>query len=535
MLQRFKLRLGDGSVLTVDEDALRAWANDGSATVHVAGTQEWRPLRQFLAEAESAARLALALVPPQPLVPTQPRDEAPAIPEELPASPAAPVKGVERPIVQALAEEPAPVAPALPWNAPEAVGVDAPAIRLKPLDDRPPARTQWWPDVPEARAYQEDRHDRLEGPVLDALVAFGTLLGRCVAPLEPLVRRWPSMLRRASRPRASAPPAPAEDTALAGDNTATAAIPPRSEDRRPWRVRFFAWLRRDHAERGSARDGMTEDVAAADGLHVPIPPKKPATHRAAAVERPAASVPRKPTVAPPPVSELPVLRFAEVREASEVEDVYDGPDIDGGFAGFAPVWRWTKRIVVLAALAAVGTLAAVHWRAWFPRAGEIGRTMFAEIDRQARAGQYAREQEAALADDAGRLPQLAPSTIRRVLSTRKDGVLEPSEVFQLAADAADRGRTALTAAETEELRALQNELRDGLPRGERALVDDYDRARAEGLAFSSDSSRTLELVARGARAMPAERRERLQQLLGKAVTAGLGEPVAPGPHEEPIP
>ena len=66
MLQRYKLRLGDGTVLTADLDGLRTWLTDGRATVQVSGTQEWRPLRQFLADEESAARLARALVPPEP-------------------------------------------------------------------------------------------------------------------------------------------------------------------------------------------------------------------------------------------------------------------------------------------------------------------------------------------------------------------------------------------------------------------------------------------------------------------------------------
>src|SRR4030042_4752423 len=84
MLQRYKLRLGDGTVLTCDLDGLRTWLTDGRATVQVSGTQEWRPLRQFLADEESAARLARALVPPEPR-----RAPAPSPPEVLPPRPAA--------------------------------------------------------------------------------------------------------------------------------------------------------------------------------------------------------------------------------------------------------------------------------------------------------------------------------------------------------------------------------------------------------------------------------------------------------------
>jgi hypothetical protein len=218
-----------------------------------------------------------------------------------------------------------------------------------------------------------------------------------------------------------------------------------------------------------------------------------------------------------------VLRFAD-QETPEEEDLYEGEEADGLFA---TLWLWTKRILLLGGLVTAGVLAALNWETWFPRAAEVGQTTFTEIDRQVRAGQRAREQEQALSDAAERLPQLAPATIRLVLAASDSGVLEPPEVFQLANEAADRGQNALTPAEATELRTLQRELLDHLRPPERARVAEYDRARANRVVFPFENPHPLELVARGARAMPAQSRERLQELLGKAVAAGLAPTAGP--------
>ncbi|HSD67390.1 MAG TPA: hypothetical protein VLF95_11850, partial [Vicinamibacteria bacterium] len=185
MLQRYKVRLGDGTVLQVDLDGLRTWLTDSRATVQVAATQEWRPLRQFLADEESAARLARALVPPQPRrSPASSPSEAP-----LPGLPAEPAIGAP-PLVQALADE---TATSDTWrDTGEDAAAEAPAIRLKPLDDERPAPRA----SARARAYAveeeeeeeegDERHDGLEGPLLRVIATFGALLSRCLDPLTAL-------------------------------------------------------------------------------------------------------------------------------------------------------------------------------------------------------------------------------------------------------------------------------------------------------------------------------------------------------------
>jgi hypothetical protein len=232
---------------------------------------------------------------------------------------------------------------------------------------------------------------------------------------------------------------------------------------------------------------------------------------------------RAPLQPPTPIRDLPSLRLAGGYEAPEVGDVYDG-EVEAESVFFPVLWLWTKRIVLLGGLVAVGFVATRNWDTWFPRAAELGQTVFTEIDRQAHSSQRAREREQALTNATEQCPHLAPAAIRLVLSTSSDGVLEPPEVFQLAAEASDRGIGSLAPAEAAELRGLQRELGAHLRPPQRARLADYDRARATRAVFPFENPHALDLVARGARAMPAASRARLQELIGKAVAAGLGLP-----------
>jgi hypothetical protein len=73
----------------------------------------------------------------------------------------------------------------------------------------------------------------------------------------------------------------------------------------------------------------------------------------------------------------------------------------------------------------------------------------------------------------------------------------------------------------EELERLRRELLEELPPLDRERLRTFGRAHAQGAVFSFDARRGLLAYARGARALPPERRERLQTLLGKAIAAGL--------------
>ena len=50
MARQYKLRLGDGTVLAVDQAALRTWLADPKALVQPAGDEGWRPLREAITE-----------------------------------------------------------------------------------------------------------------------------------------------------------------------------------------------------------------------------------------------------------------------------------------------------------------------------------------------------------------------------------------------------------------------------------------------------------------------------------------------------
>jgi len=590
MPQRYKLRLGDGTILQVDKDGLQVWVHDDRrAMVQVAGTQQWRALREFLAEEESADRLRRALIPPEPkrttpLAPPEPEPTA-FVPPEPPASafeppaprfepppaafeppaprfelPPPPQPVIDKPAVQVLAEEPS--VPTPPWQLPpEAPGGEAPAIRFKAMEDEPPAAVDESETVgdelqgpyalarPRAYAAREreevDRHDRLEGPLLHVLTAVGTLLSRLLDPLTPLAARWPlrPTVARESRPTA------AREPRAASGKIPVVSLKPLDEDEGPLASAWGAFS----AKAAGSLDLLSTGLAAVSArvadlpgrlaslrarhrrLESVVPAVEPVRRKAPSPAPPPPSAPeprdplRPPTpLRPTPIAELPSVRLKEGNEPPEDGDVYDG---EGRGAGSVlPVaWAWTKRIVLLGGLVAAGVLVVLHWDAWFPRAAELGQTVFGEIDRQARSTQRTRERDQAFANAVERCPHLAPETIRLVQSTSGDGVLEPPAVFGVATEAADRGISTLSPAEAAELRALQRELASRLRPPQRARLAEYDRARATRVVFAFENPPALDLVARGARAMPAASRARLQHLLGEAVAAGLRPPAPAAP------
>ena len=249
------------------------------------------------------------------------------------------------------------------------------------------------------------------------------------------------------------------------------------------------------------------------------PPREPAP------KKPQAPAPRAPLAAPrpDPRAAYPTIRRKLTKRARKKTSTRTKRI---GESLFPALWLWTRRVVLVGGLATAVVLAALNWDTWFPRAAEVGQTVFTEIDRQARSSRRTEEQQRALREAVERLPHLAPETIQLALSTRDGGVLDPPELFQLASEATDRGLGALAPAEAAELRALQRDLLGHLRPSERARVAEYDRARANRIVFPFENPRALELVARGARTMPPENLKRLQELLGKAVAAGLRVPAA---------
>ena len=218
---------------------------------------------------------------------------------------------------------------------------------------------------------------------------------------------------------------------------------------------------------------------------------------------------------------MPVVPLAKAIEREPEEDVYE-PDEPSLVLG--PLWFWTKRLVGYGALVALGVYAYQERDVWFPKAGDVGQTIFAAIDRQAHSRERSERQRQALAEATLRLPHLAPETILLVFGQGPLGVLETPEVFQIAREATERGLDKLQPAEAEELRALNQELAAKLSAPERRRLDDYDEARSRRVIFPFENPYAMDLVAKGARALPAERLDRLRALNAQAVAAGLRVP-----------
>ena len=229
MAQRYKVRLGDGTVLSVDSDGLRTWAGDARATAQAIGSWRWQPLQEVLAEEEAAARLSRALVPPQP------REEAPS-PEfdlgDLLAQPAP----ASKPTLQALADD--PMSAGEPGRAAAAGSDDLPVIPMKPPDDEPAFESAWSesgePEDDEP-AEDEPRQDRLDGPLLTVLEKSGGLLSRILSHLAPLVARLTA--RRDPGPQEESEPEDPVPSLDAEDEEAD-----REDDRPTLGARVSGWM-----------------------------------------------------------------------------------------------------------------------------------------------------------------------------------------------------------------------------------------------------------------------------------------------------
>src|SRR6266568_3080840 len=147
MLERYKLRLNDGTVLVVDHDALSSWLVDGRAMVQPVGSERWQSLKAFLAkervEARSAAWRNPAPETPVPVTPPRPRDDERAfrpvrIPPLPPISepPSVPVPTDEAPVPSF---EPASLLPTRDEEVSITVPVAEEAEAAPPPDLSPPS------------------------------------------------------------------------------------------------------------------------------------------------------------------------------------------------------------------------------------------------------------------------------------------------------------------------------------------------------------------------------------------------------------
>ena len=104
-----------------------------------------------------------------------------------------------------------------------------------------------------------------------------------------------------------------------------------------------------------------------------------------------------------------------------------------------------------------------------------------------------------------------------------------------ASDTTERGLTALSAPEAQELGELQRALLNGLLPAERQRVREYDLVRARRAPLPTENRDVLRSFARVARALPSWARERLQELSGKAIAAALALPSDASPRAATAP
>lgn len=513
-MQRYRLRLGDGTILHVDRAALGTWSIDERAMVQTVGSQRWQPLQQFLAHERALSRQMSADEP----APTRSADSSAGPPP--PSVVAEPARIGEPGGIQALADEPGEYG--------STAGRDLAGIPLKASEDdaaghgRSPTRG--------------DVGSRTARALLGSASRFGGFLGRLVDRVERLEER----LSRAEREGGGeAPPTFQRASTVEGGWQRVAA-----------RLRLLAVRAR----------GRSAEVLGSLGLiNRPSPPAVPG--RPAAPDRfhdpDAPAVPGPPVVTPPglepaatrepppAIASLPALRLAPLSEpVEEIEgDARVGRAAAGSLVGVIGVvrgaWPHARRYLAVAAVIALGAWAVVARDVWIPAVTGIGRTAFTEIDERVRARHQAQGHEQALREAAQQIPQLAPATLELVLTRSPTGILGPAEVFRLAREATDRGSSSLTADERRELARLRRDLLRSLSQVERDELRDYDRARAQRASFAFEDEEALRLSARGARSLPPPSLERLRELYGKAIAAALAtkdvssdgtETAKPGPE-----
>jgi len=127
-----------------------------------------------------------------------------------------------------------------------------------------------------------------------------------------------------------------------------------------------------------------------------------------------------------------------------------------------------------------------------------------------------------------RLPHLTPETIQLVISNSRYAAPDPPEVFRQAYLAAERGSSALTPEEAQELRGLKAAVLGALRPIDRERVVAYGRMTAGRDLLVAEDARVLGLFSRGVRTLSPPRRERLQALLGKAIGAVVKPPPRAG-------
>jgi hypothetical protein len=507
MIEQFKLRLRDGTILAVDHDGLRTWLLDDKAMVQPAGSRVWRPLRETLTllererQRESAAAAARRPEPePDPEPEARPSPPPSTVLPLVPPPPKIAVEAAPAPVV-------ARVAAPLPPPAPAPVPPPEPA------------------PVPVAAAPQ--------------VVEILTTIADSVAP-EPT----PAPVARAAAPAASRRAAP-QPVAAPAPVTSLPIIPfkPVEEDEA-----FFVPETPARTAVGERRE--TYGSVASEGVSL-LDVASAEVDRHARDESPWQWTPTPAREAADTVRAAPIAfkrdLDEDVEDLPELELVEDAPPAPvSAPAALGEMFSWTRplasswkdralalarrpsvrRGALVAGAAAAGLGAIVAVATVMPRSG--GRTAAAAppapIQAPHRAVPQVPPAVQAVVDEA---PHLAPETVELLLATNPSyGTPDAPELFRRAFAAAERGASSLSADEATEWRGLTKAVLAVLGPSDRKRVLAYARLSTGRNLLASEDRRVLSLFARGVRTLPTAHRERLQALNAKAVAAVLQPPAS---------
>jgi hypothetical protein len=580
MVEQYKLRLGDGTILAVDYDGLRSWLLDGKAMVQPPGSRRWRPLRQHLAEEPAPpvrrpeppappppveakpVEVPVAVEPVREPPPSAPRiieapivapTPAPAPPRPAPAPPRPVPQEVRaaRPVLTSLAESPVP----LPRQADDGIAI----IPLKPLDDdEPPFHIDSGPgqSLLDVAVAEVDRHAEREDPwqwsardtrerrdtrhdvPIEADVASPGLAEPEEYDEEAVLEEIeldtedeaapppPASAPRLVRPDRSAAPRPAAAVP-------PATVPPPVEAVLRHVSRWMETGIRRARQLASPNVGTAPPATVAPSAAVGGGLRRLSRwmdgwmRRARRLASPfagggpapsmgALSGPREALSPPPALSELPALRLKPIDDDVPVITV----DRTGLLRSTA---TWAARALVVVAVVGAAVVAISTRARWMPKlsglsrsAGPATRPLPPPPARRPEPPPLPREVQLAIAQ----LPHLSPETVQLVMS-KAERAPDPPEVFRRAHAAANRGASVLTEEEARELEALKSGALAALSRSDRDRVRAYDRMSPVRDLLVAEDAKVMAAFARGVRSLSAPRRERLRGLLGKAIAAEL--------------
>lgn len=534
MASGYKLRLGDGTTVLLDDKGLATWLQGGlvdeKARVQPAGSKQWLTIRQLMVAVERATRERQVeqerLTAQRRVAEEQAEAERRSTEERAEAERRA---AEEQAALGRLAEE---------RVAAERHAAEEQAAReIRAERERAAERRSTRERAEAERRADEERAARARREVEPREAELETL------ELEPL----PEAELEEALPEAELeePDVSAADLGLVpvewpdADERAEPLLPPVRHAERPRAPApsFRALEGRATSLFETLRPGL---VATAERVRSLARWPRPAAAARPALAAPFGEMPHTLAVPPPSLRDLPVIALAEMDEPTGADEG-QGSWLDGLRAAFlesraaeiAPrLWVWCKRVTLTAALIVIAALLASNTSVWLPPTTEVGIALFGQVDKlKARVAPSTVPPAAAAAIAAAseQLPHLRTETIELIMANSAHRALAPPQLFRLAGDAVERGRAALGQSAAAELDRLTEALTAELPRAERTRLGEYlKRVRAQAVTAPFEDQEAVWLMARAARRLPAERLSRLQELFARAAALGL-QPTASAP------